>query len=65
MSEWGREYRQQRLTADGVNLLELARSVEEELPIKDQHEESIETIRKALQSAYLLGVTAGRNIPQW
>lgn len=51
----------ERLTADGVTLLELAKSVESELPIKeDQHKESIKTIREALQSAYLLGFQAAR-----
>lgn len=50
-----------RLTADGVSLLELAKSVESELLIKeDQHEESVKTIRLALQSAYLLGFQAAR-----
>ena len=48
--------------ADDETMTSLAKSVVEEIPSikEDQQEESIETIRQALRSAYLLGFQTGR-----
>jgi len=52
----------ERSMADDMTMTSLAKSVVEEMPSikEDQQEESIETIREALRSAYLLGVQTGR-----
>jgi len=51
-----------RSMADDMTMTSLAKSVVEEMPSikEDQQEESIETIRQALRSAYLLGFQTGR-----